>query len=180
MSRLSKKSLFIPQDIKAELSGNKFIAEGPKGKLARDLGAPNLSIEIKEGRIMLLGNFNKKSVRSRAGLIFALINNMFQGVREGFIKQLEIVGVGYNAQVQGKNLNLRLGFSHPVVFPVPPEIKIVIPKPTQITIEGLDKELVGNTAAQIRAIFPPEPYKGKGIRYANEIVRRKLGKAVTK
>ncbi len=180
MSRLGKKAITIPQGVNIQLSGNSLTVQGPKGKLSRTFPGEFLNIEIKNGQIRLLGDFNKKIVRAQAGLSFALINNMIKGTSDGYSKQLEIVGVGYRAQVQGKNLNLQLGFSHPVAFPIPEGIKIETPKPTQIVIQGIDKERVGDVAARIRAVLPPEPYKGKGIRYAGEYVRRKLGKAITK
>lgn len=180
MSRLGKKAIIIPKGVNVQLSGNSLEVQGSKGKLFRKFSGEFLNIEIKDGRIKLLGDFNKKAVMAQAGLMFALINNMIKGVSEGYSKQLEIVGVGYRAQVQGKNLNLQLRFSHPVIFPVPEGIKIETPKPTQIVIQGIDKEKVGAVAARIRAILPPEPYKGKGIRYASEYVRKKLGKAITK
>lgn len=179
MSRLSKKTVTFPSGVKVQFSDNLLSVEGPKGKLSRSFPF-DVKIEIKDAQIMVLGDFSKKETRMRAGLIFALANNMIKGVIEGFTKQLEIVGVGYRAQVQNKNLNLQLGFSHPVIFPIPEGIKIEAPKLTQITIQGLDKEKVGDVAAQIRAVYPPEPYKGKGIRYAGEYVRRKLGKTATK
>lgn len=180
MSRLGKKAITVPEGVNLQLSGNNLEVQGSKGKLSRSFSGEFLGIEIKDGRIKLLGDFNKKAVRAQAGLTFALINNMIKGVREGYSKQLEIVGVGYRAQVQGKNLNLQLRFSHPVIFPIPEGIKIETPKPTQIVIQGIDKEKVGAVAARIRAILPPEPYKGKGIRYAGEYVRKKLGKTITK
>ncbi|MFH1338824.1 MAG: 50S ribosomal protein L6 [Candidatus Omnitrophota bacterium] len=180
MSRLEKKAVTVPKDVNVQLSGNNLDVQGPKGKLSRLFSGEFLDIELKDGRIKLLGDFNKKVVKAQAGLTFALINNMIKGVSEGYSKQLEIVGVGYRAQVQDKNLNLQLRFSHPVVFSIPEGIKIETPKPTQIVIQGIDKEKVGAVAARIRAILPPEPYKGKGIRYAGEYVRRKLGKTITK
>jgi len=140
----------------------------------------HINIEIKDGQIRIKGDFGRKTTRTQAGLAFALINNMIKGVTQGYVKELEIVGVGYRAQIQNKNLNLQLQFSHPVVFPIPEDIEIKIPKPTQIVIQGIDKQRVGDVAAEIRAILPPEPYKGKGIRYKGEYVRKKIGKAVTK
>ena len=156
-----------------------MIIQGPKGKLSRTF--PDMvNIEMKDNQIRLKGEFDRKIIREQAGLTFALINNMIEGVSQGYAKELEIVGVGYRAKIQGENLNLQLGFSHPVVFPIPEGIKIQTPKPTQIVIQGIDKQSVGDVAAGIRAILPPEPYKGKGIRYKGEYVRRKVGKAVTK
>ena len=179
MSRIAKKTIVIPSGVKVEFAEGNVVVQGAMGKLSRAFGG-NVKIEIKDGQIKLKGDFNRKPVREQAGLIFALIDNMIKGVSQGYTKELEIVGVGYRAQIQGGNLSLQLGFSHPVVFPIPKEIKIQTPKQTQIIIQGIDKEKVGELAAQIRAIYPPEPYKGKGIRYKGEYVRKKLGKAITK
>ena len=179
MSRLGKKTITIPQEVKIELRESNIIVKGAKGELSRTFPC-GINIEIKDGQIKILGDFNKKTVRTQAGLTFALIRNMIKGVTQGYSKELEIVGVGYRAQMQEKQLNLQLGFSHPVVFPIPEGIKIQLPKPTQIIVQGIDIQSVGDVAARIRAIYPPEPYKGKGIRYKGEYVRRKLGKAVTK
>ena len=179
MSRLAKKPITVPSTVKAAFNQGTLDIQGPKGKLCRNFDC-DINIDIKDGSLQVKGDFTRKIVRTKAGLATALIRNMLTGVTEGFVKQLEIVGVGFRAQVQGKNLNLQLGFSHPVVFPIPEGIKIETPKQTQISVQGIDKEKVGNTAAQLRAIYPPEPYKGKGIRFAGEHVRRKLGKAATK
>ncbi len=179
MSRIGKKAIIIPSGVKVEFSEGDMVIQGPKGELCRSFPA-DVNIEIKDNRIGIKGDFGKKIIRAQAGLTLALINNMIKGVTEGYTKELEIVGVGYRAQIQSENLNLQLGFSHPVVLPIPEGIKIQIPKPTQIVIQGIDKERVGDIAAGIRAIYPPEPYKGKGIRYKGEYVRRKIGKAVTK
>jgi large subunit ribosomal protein L6 len=179
MSRLNKKAITIPKEVKIEFSQRQMVVQGAKGKLTRVFPATT-DIEIKEGQIMVRGNFARKITRTQAGLAFALINNMIQGVTQGYTKELEVIGVGYRVQTQGKNLSLQLGFSHPVVFPIPEGIEIKTPKPTQIVIQGIDKEKVGDVAAGIRAIAPPEPYKGKGIRYKGEYVRKKIGKAITK
>ncbi|MFH1577634.1 MAG: 50S ribosomal protein L6 [Candidatus Omnitrophota bacterium] len=176
MSRLAKKTITIPTGVKVEFNKDGLIVDGPKGKLSQSFSS-NIEIVVKDGIIRILGDFNKQAVKAQAGLSFALISNMIKGVIEGYSKQLEIVGVGYRAQMQGKNLSMQLGFSHPVVFPVPEGIKIEAPKPTQLLVQGIDKQKVGDVAAKIRAIYPPEPYKGKGIRYVGEHVRRKLGKA---
>jgi large subunit ribosomal protein L6 len=179
MSRIAKKIITIPTEVKVKLQGGSLVVQGPKGELSRSF-SDSINIEIKDSQIIVKGDFSRKVIRQEAGLTHTLINNMIKGVSQGYIKELEIVGVGYRAQIQGESLNLQLGFSHPIIFPVPKGIKIQTPKPTQILIQGIDKEKVGDFAAQIRAIFPPEPYKGTGIRYKGEYVRRKLGKAVTK
>ena len=179
MSRLGKKLISIPSGVKVEFNKGSLIVQGPKGRLSQDCPL-EINIEIKDGQIKIVGDFSEKIFRAKAGLTFALISNMIRGVTEGYAKQLEIVGVGYKAQTQGKNINLQIGFSHPVIVPIPEGIEIKTPKPTQILIQGIDKSKVGDFAAQIRAISPPEPYKGKGIRYQGEYVRKKIGKAVTK
>ena len=179
MSRLAKKAIIIPQEAKVESRDGLLVIKGPKGELSRIFSA-DIKLEIKDNKISIHGDLTKKTIREQIGLTFALINNMIKGVIHGYTKELEVVGVGYRAQIQGANLSLQLGFSHAVTMPIPKGIKIQTPKPTQLIIEGIDKEAVGDTAAKIRAVLPPEPYKGKGIRYKQEYVRRKLGKAVTK
>ena len=179
MSRLAKRTITIPKEIKVEQKERCLVVKGPKGELSQVFPA-GINIEIKDNQISTKGDFNRKIIRTQAGLVFALTNNMIKGVSQGYIKELEVVGVGYRVQIQGENLNLQLGFSHPVVVPIPKGIKIQTPKPTQIVVEGIDKAKVGDFAAGIRAIYPPEPYKGKGIRYKGEYVRKKIGKAVTK
>jgi len=179
MSRLAKREITIPAAIKAEIQDGKIIIKGPKGELSHSFSS-SINIEIKEDKIRIKGDFGRKTVKQQAGLNFALINNMIRGVTEGYSRELEIVGVGYKAQLAGENLNLQLRFSHPVVFPIPKGINIQVPKTTQIVVQGIDKGMVGDVSAQIRAILPPEPYKGTGIRYKGEYVRKKIGKAVTK
>lgn len=176
MSRIGKKPITIPQDVKIEAKDGSIKVNGPKGNLDWEL-SPRISIEIKEGQLMLKRHSDTKLDKSLHGLCRAKVFNMIKGVTDGYAKELEIVGVGFRAQVQGSNLNMQLGFSHPVNFPVPEGIKIETPKQTQIVVRGIDKEKVGEVAAKIRAIFPPEPYKGKGIRYAGEYVKKKIGKA---
>lgn len=179
MSRLEKKTLNIPDKVKVELQEGSVFVQGVKGNLSYTFSSL-INIEIKDSQIKIKADLNKKKVRAQAGLTFALINTMIEGVTKGYTKELEIVGVGYRAQIQDKKLNLQLGFSHPVIFSLPEGIKIQTPKPTQIVLESIDKEKLGTVAARIRAIHPPEPYKGKGIRYKGEYVRRKLGKAAAK
>lgn len=176
MSRIGKKPITIPQDVKVEIKDNQIILEGPKGKLIRTL-SPRINLEIKDNQLFLKRQANTKLDRALHGLSRALISNMLKGVTEGYVLELEIVGVGFKAQLQGNNLNMQLGFSHPVNLPIPEGIKIETPKPTQITVRGIDKEKVGEVASEIRAIYPPEPYKGKGIRYVGEYVKKKVGKA---
>lgn len=176
MSRIGKKPLNLPKEVKVEVKDGQIFVEGPKGKLSRTL-PECLNLEIKDGQIFLRHTQDTKLDKSLHGLYRVLIFNMLKGVTEGFVKELEIVGVGFKAQVKENSLNMQLGFSHPVNFPIPEGIKIETPKQTQIVVRGADKELVGRVASEIRSIYPPEPYKGKGIRYAGEYVKKKVGKA---
>ncbi len=176
MSRLGKKPVAIPKDVKVEFKDGKVFVEGPKGKLNRTI-SHRITSEIKDGQLFLNRVNDTKMDRSLHGLSRALIAGMIKGVTEGYTKELEIIGVGFKAQVQGNNLNMQLGFSHPVIIPFPAGIKIETPKPTQLVIRGIDKEVIGQVATEIRAIYPPEPYKGKGIRFVGEYVKKKVGKA---
>lgn len=178
MSRIGKKPIQVPNNVKVGIDGNTIFVEGPKGKLVFEMH-PDMKAEVKEGQFIVSRNSDDKSAMSLHGLTRTLINNMIIGVTSGFQKELEIIGVGFRAQVSGKKLVIQLGFSHPVEFHIPEGIVIETPKPTQIVIKGIDKQKVGEVAAEIRAIYPPEPYKGKGIRYVGEYVRKKVGKAVT-
>jgi large subunit ribosomal protein L6 len=178
MSRIGRTPIAIPGGVKVAQQGTKLAVEGPKGKLALTVPA-ELSATIKDGVVTFARSTDLKSVKALHGLYRALAANMVKGVAEGFVKELEVVGVGYRAQVQGKNLSLSVGFSHPVVLPIPEGITIDAPKPTIIIVKGADKQLVGQVAANIRRVAPPEPYKGKGIKYAGEQIRRKAGKAAT-
>ncbi|MBU1869194.1 MAG: 50S ribosomal protein L6 [Candidatus Omnitrophica bacterium] len=176
MSRIGKKPLSIPSGAKVEIKDGSIYVEGPKGKLSRKL-SDRISVEIKDNQILLKRSTEIKTDKSLHGLYRALIANMLIGVTEGYGKDMEIIGVGFKAAVQGNVLNMALGFSHPINFPIPEGIKIETPKPTQITIRGIDKEKVGEVAHEIRAFYPPEPYKGKGIRFAGEYIKKKIGKA---
>lgn len=176
MSRIGKKSIIIPKDVKIDIRDSSVYVEGPKGKL--ELRLPyGVNIEVKDGQIFVKRISDTKLNKATHGLTRALIFNMIKGTTEGYTKELEIIGVGFKAQVQGDKLNMQLGFSHPVNFPIPEGIKIETPKNTQIIIRGINKEKVGEIASEIRAVYPPEPYKGKGIRYAREYVKKKIGKA---
>lgn len=176
MSRIGKKPIIIPKDVKVEIEDGFVFVEGPKGKLSRAF-SNRINLEIKDNLLLVKRISDIKFDRALHGLTRSLISNMIKGVTEGYTKELEIVGVGFRAQVQGNNLNMQLGFSHPVNFPIPEGIKIEAPKQTQLVVRGIDKEKVGGVASQIRAIHPPEPYKGKGIRYVGEYVKKKVGKA---
>jgi large subunit ribosomal protein L6 len=176
MSRIGKKPILIPKDVKIELKDGVVTVSGSKGSLKQSLSS-RISAEIKDNQLFLSRATDTKLDKSLHGLSRALISNMIKGTTEGYVKELEIIGVGFRAQVQGNNLNMQLGFSHPVNFPIPEGIKIETPKQTQIVVRGIDKQKVGEIATEIRAIYPPEPYKGKGIRFAGEYVKRKVGKA---
>ena len=178
MSRIGNKPVEIPDKVKISIDQSGRVAvEGPKGKLNWKL-PKGIKGDVGEKELSLSRNAETRSVKALHGLSRALINNMVMGVSKGFTKNLEIEGVGFKAAVQGKSLNLNLVFSHPVLFPIPPEIKITVTDNTKIAIEGVDKKTVGQVAADIRRYYPPEPYKGKGVRYAGEQIRRKEGKTV--
>jgi len=178
MSRIGKKEITLPEKVKVELGDDRRIqVEGPKGKLEWTL--PKLvSAKIEDKTLTFERTGDSRSARALHGLSRALVANMVTGVSAGFKLDLEIQGVGFKAAVQGDKLNLSLGYSHPVLFSIPKEVKVTVTDNTKIAIEGIDKQIVGQCAANIRAYYPPEPYKGKGIRFAGEQVRRKEGKTV--
>ncbi len=176
MSRIGRKPVLIPKEVKVEVKEGRIFVEGPKGKLNRVLPM-RIKVEVKDAvaNVSRLGNI--ASDKALQGLMRALLMNMIIGVSEGYVKELEIIGVGFKAAVQGTNLQMEVGYSHPVNFVIPEGIKIETPKPVQIIVRGIDKEKVGEVAAEIRSVYPPEPYKGKGIRYLGEYVKKKIGKA---
>jgi large subunit ribosomal protein L6 len=176
MSRIGKRPISIPGKVTVTIEGQFVKVKGPKGELSRTL--PNEVEVIHEGETLQVNRRDEsRPARQRHGLCRTLVANMVEGVSQGFQKKLEIQGVGYRAQVQGKNLTLSMGYSHPVQIEPPEGIQFAVENNVNVTVTGIDKEIVGNTAAQIRAVRPPEPYKGKGIRYAGEMVRRKAGKS---
>lgn len=176
MSRIGKRPIPIPAKVTVTVDGQSINVKGPKGELSRTL--PFGVVVEQEGDLLLVKRRDdSRPARERHGLCRTLVANMVEGVSQGFQKRLEIQGVGYRAQVQGKTLNLSLGFSHPVKFDPPSGIDFAVENNTNVIISGIDKEIVGNIAASIRATRPPEPYKGKGVRYAGEFVRRKAGKS---
>ncbi len=181
MSRIGKKSIGIPSGVTVTVSGSTVVAKGPKGELSLNT-LPEVSVEIKDNEITVSRINDEKQSRARHGLTRSLISNMVDGVGKGYEKKLEIIGVGYKAQGKGKAVSLSLGFSHPVEYKVPDGAEVQNdPENKQIlVISGADKQLVGQVAADIRAFRPPEPYKGKGVRYVDEYVQRKVGKAVGK
>lgn len=179
MSRIGKIPVAVPKEVKVNIDATKVHVEGPKGKL--DLQIPqNIKVELKDSNLLVTRQSETKQTRSTHGTIRALLVNMVTGVTKGHKKDLEIQGLGFRAQLQGKKIVFNLGLSHPVEFEVPGTVKVAVPTQTSITIEGADNLAVGQVAASIRAIKPVEPYKGKGIRYVGEFVRRKQGKSVTK
>jgi large subunit ribosomal protein L6 len=178
MSRIGNRAVEIPDRVKVNIDNDGAVSvEGPKGKLSWKLPR-DISGKIDNNKVSLARSAETRTARALHGLSRALVHNMVQGVSQGFSKQLEIEGVGFKAAVQGSNLNLSLGFSHPILFQIPKEIKITVIENTKLTIQGIDKKLVGQVAADIRRFYPPEPYKGKGVRYAGEQIRRKEGKTV--
>src|SRR5271170_1927021 len=177
MSRIGKQPIAIPPKVKVEIKGQKVLVEGPKGKLDWELPR-RTSLKVTDGKIVVSRDGEDSQAKALHGLSRALVNNMVKGVSEGFVKKLEIQGVGFKAAVQGKNVNLSLGYSHPLLYPIPDQIKVTVEENTKLTIEGPDKAEVGRVAAEIRSYYPPEPYKGKGVRYVGEKVVRKEGKTV--
>jgi len=176
MSRIGKKPVPIPSGVKVEVKDGVVIVEGPKGKLQQTL-RNQVKVEVENNQVLVKRFSDSKFDKSVHGLYRALIANMIKGVNEGYTKALEIVGVGFKAQMEANCLKMQVGYSHPVIFPVPEGIKIETPKQTQIVVRGIDKEKVGEVASEIRYLCPPEPYKGKGIRFAGEYIKRKVGKA---
>jgi large subunit ribosomal protein L6 len=176
MSRVGKYPVPVPADVKAELAGNVIKVKGPKGELTRALH-PDMIIEVAEGSVVVKRPSDSKLHRSLHGLTRTLIANMVEGVSKGYEKNLEIEGVEYRAELKGKTLVLSLGFAHQIRYEPREGIAIVLPDPKKINITGIDKEKVGQTAAEIRKFRPPEPYKGKGVRYKGEVVKHKAGKA---
>ena len=178
MSRLGRLPIAIPSGAKVAQDGLRLAFEGPKGKLALILPT-SLSAAVQESTLQISRGSELKNVKALHGLFRSLAANAVKGVTEGFVKELEVIGVGYRAAVKGKTLELIVGFSHPVNFPIPEGITVETPKPTIVIVKGIDRQLVGQVAANIRRVAPPEPNKGKGIKYAGEVIRRKAGKAAT-
>ncbi|MDD4955566.1 MAG: 50S ribosomal protein L6 [Candidatus Omnitrophica bacterium] len=179
MSRIGKQPVQLPKGVKASMSNNSLLIEGAKGKL--NLSIPSgITLEIASDKVLVKRESEEKGVRSLHGTIRAIIANMVKGVVEGYKKELDIVGTGYKATMKGATLVLAMGFSHPVELPVSKDLKVTVPNPNRIIIEGADRQKVGQFAAVLHKIYPPEPYKGKGIRYVGEEVKKKLGKALAK
>jgi len=177
MSRIGKQPVVIPAKVKVEIKGQKIFVEGPKGKLDFELPR-RTGAKVENSNVLISRQGDDAEAKALHGLSRSLINNMVRGVSEGFVKKLEIQGVGFKAAVQGKTVNLSLGYSHPLLYPIPDQVKVTVEENTKVTIEGPDKQVIGQVAAEIRAYYPPEPYKGKGVRYVGEKVERKEGKTV--
>jgi large subunit ribosomal protein L6 len=176
MSRIGRMPIAIPGGVKVGISGQQVNVEGPKGKLSRTVH-PAIKVEQKDGQILVSRPDDQKSHRALHGLVRSLLANMVTGVTQGYSKSLEIEGVGYRAAVEGSKVTFSLGFSHPVEMQLPKGITVTVDKQVSLNVSGIDKELVGQVAANIRFLKEPEPYRGKGIRYAGEVIRRKAGKA---
>ena len=175
MSRIGNKPITVPEGVEVKIDGKHITVKGPKGTLEREIHN-NISLEMEGNEIKVTRINNEPFNRGLHGLTRTLINNMITGVLHEYTRELQINGVGYRVQKQGNNLNMSLGYSHPVIFEAPQGITFDVPNPNTIIVKGIDKELVGQTAAEIRTKRPPEVYRGKGIKYAEEVIRRKEGK----
>ena len=176
MSRIGKRPIPVPKGVTVTVDGSTVTVKGPKGELVRTLNAA-MTVAVHDGKVEVTRPSDEPEHKALHGLTRTLVANMVEGVTAGFKKQLDIVGVGYKAETRPYGLQLALGFSHPVDYRAPQGIKLTAPQPTQIVIEGANKEIVGQVAAELRSLRPPEPYKGKGIKYVGEQIRRKAGKA---
>lgn len=179
MSRIGKKPIAVPKGVQVAVKGGQVEVQGPKGKLGMTVHGL-CAVAVEDGSIVVTRGADHRTAKALHGLTRALVANMVRGVTEGFDRRLEIVGIGYRAQQSGRNLTFNLGYSHPIVFTVPDGVHAEVEKQTIITLRGVDKQLVGQTAAQIRSLRRPDPYKGKGIRYSDEVIRRKAGKTGAK
>lgn len=175
MSRIGRQPIDIPDKVEVSLEGRAVTVKGPKGTLSLDVH-PDMELRHEDGQLTVHRGSDTPRRRALHGMTRALVANMVTGVTDGFEKELNIVGVGYRADVQGKGVKLTVGYSHPVQYDAPEGISLECPEPTRVVVKGVDKQLVGQTAAEIRGVRPPEPYKGKGIRYGDEEVQRKAGK----
>ncbi|OHD55999.1 MAG: 50S ribosomal protein L6 [Spirochaetes bacterium GWF1_51_8] len=180
MSRLAKKNIPVPQGVTVRIDNNRFYVEGPLGKLQQDFLNQYIIMKVENNEVIVERKFDAKNVRALQGLYWVLMRNLIAGVSTGFTRTLEIRGIGYKWEVQGSNLVITAGYSHPVKFPIPQGVKMVTDGITLLNVSGIDKQLVGQVSANIRFVRPPEPYKGKGIRYKDEVVRLKEGKAGAK
>lgn len=177
MSRIGKIPVVIPQGVDVKMEQGKVVVSGPKGKISKDVH-PRITVKVEGGKVLVSRASDVASDKALHGLVRSVINNMVSGVTKGYKKSLEVVGTGFKAKVEGKVLELLLGYSHPIKHKIPDGITIEVEKNVIVHVSGVDKELVGETAAEIRKYYKPEPYKGKGVRYVGEHVRRKAGKTV--
>jgi len=175
MSRIGKMPVPLPKGVTTVLEGSEFRAKGPLGEMRVDI-PKGMSLEIQDGEVLVKRGGDTKTMRSLHGLARSLVHSAVQGVSQGFSKTLEITGVGYRGEIKGKNLVLHLGYSHPITIVPPSGIELQTPDPTHVVVKGVNKQAVGQIAANIRGLRPPEPYKGKGVKYSNEVIRRKAGK----
>lgn len=179
MSRIGRQPIAVPKDVKVEIKGKVVSIQGPGGTLSLEAD-PLVEVRCQDDKIIVNRLSEKKHAKSLHGTTRALLNNMVIGVTSGYKRELEIVGIGYKAQMKGNNLLLQIGFSHQIEMNVPTDVKVSTPAPNRVVVEGIGKQAVGQFASQVRKMYPPEPYKGKGIRYAGEFVRKKIGKAMAK
>jgi large subunit ribosomal protein L6 len=175
MSRIGKQPIPVPPGVKVAVDGGTVMVEGPKGKLSQAIPT-SLSVRMDSNVLTVARSSDHRTVRALHGLTRALLANMVRGVKDGFERKLDIVGIGYRAQLQGKNLQLALGYSHPVIYPLPDGVQAEVERQVSITLRGADKAVLGQVAAELRSLRKPDPYKGKGIKYAEEHIRRKVGK----
>ena len=175
MSRIGNKPITVPTGVEVKIEGQHITVKGPKGTLERDVN-PEITMKLEDGTITFERSSEERLDKSLHGLTRTLVNNMIEGVQKEFTRELQINGVGYRVQKQGNNLNLSLGYSHPVIYNAPEGISFDVPNPNTIIVKGINKEQVGQVAAEIRTKRPPEVYRGKGIKYAEEVIRRKVGK----
>jgi large subunit ribosomal protein L6 len=177
MSRIGKLPITVPPTVKVKVTDRTVTVEGPKGKLSFDL-PKRTTAALEDGKVIVKRDGDDAEAKALHGLSRAIVNNMVRGVNEGYVKKLEIQGVGFKAAVLGKIVNMQLGFSHPINYAIPDQIKVTVEEGTKVTVEGPDRKMVGQVAADLRSFYPPEPYKGKGVRYVGEKVVRKEGKTV--
>ena len=175
MSRIGNKPIAVPTGVEVKLDGQHITVKGPKGTLERDIN-PEITVKLEDGTLTFARSSEERLDKSLHGLTRTLVNNMIEGVQKEFTRELQINGVGYRVQKQGNDLNLSLGYSHPVIYKAPTGISFDVPNPNTIIVKGINKEQVGQVAAEIRTKRPPEVYRGKGIKYAEEVIRRKVGK----
>lgn len=176
MSRIGRKVISVPSGVKVRIEDGVFTAEGPKGKVSQTLAA-GIGVEANDNELQVTRQDDERQSRALHGLMRALVANAVQGVSQGFTRSLDIVGVGFRAEVKGRDLHMALGYSHPVVYPLPKGIDVAVEKNTRLTVSGADRQQVGQVAAEIRGLRPPDPYKGKGVRYSDEKLKLKVGKA---